>query len=408
MKGAERELIIDFDCFFASVEQQLHPELRGKPVAVLPVKTRSTSCIAASKEARRYGVKTGTGVDEARQLCPGIIFAESTPRAYVQVHHEFIEAVESCLPVEQILSIDELWCRLGDTVPERESVDRLVRHIKDTIARRVGPFVTCSMGVAPNRFLAKLASDMGKPDGLFVIEKDDLPHCLHRLKLRDFCGIGKNMEKRLVDAGITTVKQLTSATKDTLHQAWGSIHGVHMWHWLRGEVTQLPPTKKGVIGHSHVLSPRLRNERGVHAVCHRLMQKAAMRLRKMEYFALGLHLFIKYEDKSEWTDSLKLTETQDTFTLLEAFEQLWARHPIRSQSRPMATGVSFSPIQPASKVTPNLFTTFPGRERLCAAMDALNKRCGRNTVHLGGAMGALDYTPMRIAFTRIPDPEVEG
>jgi len=402
-----QDLIIDLDCYFASVEQQLHPELRGKPVAVIPVLARSTSCIAASKEAKKFGVKTGTGVAEAQQKCPGITFVESTPGAYVQIHHEFIAAVESCLPVESILSIDEVWCKLQGPLRERAAVEKLVLQIKATVAKRIGPYVTCSMGVAPNRPLAKLASDMGKPDGLFVIEKEDLPHCLHDLKLRDFCGIGKNMEKRLIDAGITTVAQLTSASEATLHQAWGSIQGTLMWYTLRGEKIVHPPAKKGVIGHSHVLPPRLRNENGVHAVCHRLLQKAAMRLRKMEYFATGVQMFIKYEQQGYWSDGLTLTETQDTFSLMQAFEQLWAKHPEASSRRPVATGITFSPIIPASKVTPNLFTTVPGRDRLCSLMDSLNKK-GRHLVHLGGSMGAQDYTPMRIAFTRIPDPETEG
>jgi DNA polymerase IV len=402
-----RDLIIDLDSYFASVEQQLHPRLRGKPIAIIPVNTNATCCIAASKEAKKFGVKTGTGVLEARAKCPGIEFVESTPGAYVQMHHEFITAVESCLPVESALSIDEVWCPLQGKLQLKEEVEKLARQIKSTIAHRIGPYVTCSMGIAPNRFLAKLASDMGKPNGLTVIEKQDLPECLHGLELRDFCGIGKNMELRLRQAGICTVKQLTSASRATLHQVWGSINGVHMWHWLRGEVTVPPPTKHTVIGHSHVLPPELRSEKGVHAVCQRLLQKAAMRLRKMEHFTKGLQMFIKYQDHGTWSENISFTETQDTYVLLEAFARLWKRHPDNLWLIPMATGVTLCPIIPQEKVTQNLLTMSPRQDRLCSAVDAINKRGGQNKVVFGGALGALDYTPMRIAFTRIPDPETE-
>ncbi|WP_051946627.1 hypothetical protein [Verrucomicrobium sp. BvORR106] len=275
------DLILDLDCFFASVEQQLDPRLRGRPVAVVPVKSDSTSCIAASKEAKRCGVKTGTRVRDARQLCPDIILVESRPRLYTEYHQRFVTALESRIQVAEVMSIDEAWCLLPKSVNHRTQAEAFARSLKATLTSQVGDWLTYSIGIAPNRFLAKLASDMAKPDGLFMIEQADLPHCLHRLKLRDFCGIGQKMETRLVSHGIRTVAQLTSATRETLHHVWGGIGGVHLWHWLRGEVTETPPTQRRTIGHSHVLPTRLRNDLGTHAVVCRLLQKAAMRLRKM-------------------------------------------------------------------------------------------------------------------------------
>lgn len=403
-----RDMIVDLDCFFASVEQQLRPELRGRPLGIVPVVAESTCCIAASKEAKKCGVKTGTGVREARQRCPEIVLVESRPDVYLEFHHRFFTALEVWVPVAEVMSIDEVWCRLPDSVHTREEAAAFAQRLKTTLRVHLGDVVTYSVGVGPNRFLAKLASDMGKPDGFFTIEKHDLPQCLHGLKLRDFCGIGHSMETRLVNHGITTVAQLTAASRETLHAIWGSIGGHHMWHWLRGEVTELPPTQRRTIGHSHVLPGELRNERGVHAVCHRLLQKAAMRLRKLDHFAAGLSMFIKFTDDRTWSRDIRFTETQDTFVFLDAFEKLWRQHPTRAGIEPMATGVNFAPLIPAHRVTPDFLLHDPRHDTLCTVIDGINKQFGQNSVTFGGALGALDYTPMRIAFTRIPDAETEG
>jgi DNA polymerase-4 len=403
-----RDMIVDLDCFFASVEQQLNPELRGKPVGIVPVVADTTCCIAASKEAKKFGVKTGTGVREAKQMCPEIVLVESRPEMYLEFHHRFFTALEVWVPVAEVMSIDEVRCQAPDSIKSRAEAEAFVRRLKSTLHAHMGEVVTYSVGIGPNHFLAKLASDMGKPDGCFIIEKADLPHCLHRLKLRDFCGIGRQMEQRLKDAGIFTVAQFTSASRETLHSVWGGIVGHYMWHWLRGEVVGQGPTQRRTIGHSHVLPTELRHERGVHAVCHRLVQKAAMRLRKLGYYASSLQMFVNYTDGHTWTREIRFTETQDTLVFLDALEKIWKQLPRRSGVPPLKTGINFAPIIPAHRVTPDLFARHSRHEALCTAIDGINKLYGKNTVTFGGAMGALDYTPMRIAFTRIPDQETEG
>ena len=179
---ALRSLFVDFNSYFASVEQHLRPELRGKPVAVVPVKAETTCCIAASHEARKFGIKTGTRVSDARHMCPGLQIVEARPALYVELHHKLIAAVESCIHVEEVWSIDEMPCELTGRLQKREKACELALKIKKTIAGDVGSELRCSVGIAPNSFLAKTASDMQKPDGLVVIEQQDLPQCLHRLK----------------------------------------------------------------------------------------------------------------------------------------------------------------------------------------------------------------------------------
>src|SRR6478736_2059806 len=170
-----RYLYVDMNSYFASVEQQLRPELRNRPVAVVPVVAETTCCIAASYEAKAFGVKTGTGVAEARQLCPAIRFVEARPREYVQMHHRLVAAVDSCVPVHAVKSIDEMICRLAREHREPEGGIRLGQEVKAAIRRSVGEYVRCSIGLAPNRTLAKMAADMQKPDGLTVIRTAELP-----------------------------------------------------------------------------------------------------------------------------------------------------------------------------------------------------------------------------------------
>ncbi|HZV61315.1 MAG TPA: DNA polymerase, partial [Methylophilaceae bacterium] len=144
-----RALYVDFNSYFASVEQQEVPELRGKPIGVLPIMAETTCCIAASYEAKAFGVKTGTPVREARKLCPNIIFVEARPYLYVEYHHRLVEMVESCTPVERTLSIDEMVCRLTGTQQQKENALSLAARIKSTLADKAGICIRSSIGIAP-------------------------------------------------------------------------------------------------------------------------------------------------------------------------------------------------------------------------------------------------------------------
>ena len=150
--------MVDFNSFFASVEQQFRPELRGRPVAVAPVKAETTCAIAASYEARPFGIKTGTPIAEARRKCPGLVVVVARPPLYVEKHLELVEIIDSCMHVEKTWSIDEMECDLTGAWRQREKAIELARKIKRTIAERAGEWLRCSIGIAPNHLLAKLAS----------------------------------------------------------------------------------------------------------------------------------------------------------------------------------------------------------------------------------------------------------
>jgi DNA polymerase-4 len=401
---ALRSLIIDFNSYFASVEQQDRPELRGRPVAVVPVMTDSTCCIAASYEAKHFGVKTGTRVGDARKLCPGLVLIDARPGLYVEYHHKLIEAVDSVLPVTQVLSIDEMLCALRGPWRDPARALATAREIKIRIARAVGPFLRSSIGIAPNPFLAKTASDMEKPNGLVLLDEHELPERLFPLKLRDFCGVGASMEARLHRCGILTVEQLCRAPKETLHRAWNGIEGDRMYAMLRGEELDRPATQRCTVGHSHVLDPKTRTRPLAEAVLHGLLQKAAARLRGMGYLAAGLSVDIKFVNGEHWSEEMGFLETQDTLDFIRVFALLWQRYPPGAPV-PLRVGVTLFHLTAADNVTQRLPDLERSRLALDRAMDRLNQCYGKNTVFFGGAQEALDSSPSRIAFTNIPARE---
>src|SRR5208337_3748283 len=228
-------LFVDMNSYFASVEQDSRPELRGKPVAIVPMMVDTTCCLAASYEAKAFGVKTGTIVADAKRMCPELVLVEARHEIYVQYHHRIVEAVESCLPVTAALSVDPMACRLMGRERPLQAAMELGRKVKRSILERVGPMMRSSVGLATNRYLAKVASDMEKPDGLVALPLDILPEALRQLTLRDLPGIGARTEKRLNEKGIRTMDDMLALGCEQAGELWGSVWGERLWHWLQGE-----------------------------------------------------------------------------------------------------------------------------------------------------------------------------
>ncbi|MCS6785590.1 MAG: DNA polymerase [Thiobacillaceae bacterium] len=404
-----RALLLDFNAYFASVEQQLDPRLRGRPVAVLPVLAATTCCIAASYEAKRRGVKTGTPVQEARRLCPDIVFVQARPRVYVEMHQRLIELIDAVIPIAEVLSIDEVMCELtGSWQQEAVAVAR-AREVKRRILSDVGECLTCSIGIAPNRFLAKLASDLHKPDGLTVLRQEDLPQALFGLQLTDLPGVSGAMQARLARAGISTVEALCRADRATLRRVWGGIEGERMYERLRGLEPPLPPGRRASIGHSHVLPPQLRTDAGAYAVLSKLTQKAAVRLRAEGYCAGRMTIALDYRGRPPWVDGVRFAPTRATLDLLKLLAALWAGRPRgRSAAEPVKVSVTLWELTPADQVPLELFGDHARQAGLDAALDRLRRKYGPGAVYFGGAHGALAEAPMRISFTHVPDLRLEA
>ena len=396
-------LFLDMNSYFASVEQEMDPSLRGKPVAVVPLLADSTCCIAVSYEGKAFGVKTGTLVGEARKLCPKMKFIVGDHSNYVRYHNKIVEAVESCVPVDSVCSIDEMACRLTGYQRDVQVASELAVKIKATIKEKVGSSLKCSIGLGPNRYLAKIAGDMKKPDGFTVIQPCDLPEFLYQLKLRDLTGVGKKTEERLIRNGITSMKQLLSLSPAEMNKAWGSICGEEMWHLLRGENLVIKETEQKSISHSHVLPPDLRNKAGAMRILKKLTDKAATRLRKEGFFASGLNIYVRFLGQNAWQARCNLMETQDTLAFIHAIKTLWKELPA---GQVYAVGVAMSGLVPEAFHSPSLFED-QRRCQLTRTLDQLNDKFGKDVLHYGATHESTGLVPLRIAFTRIPD-EDEG
>lgn len=395
-------LFVDLNSYFASVEQELRPELRDKPVAVVPLMADTTCCIAASYEAKRFGVKTGTRVGEAKRMCPGLILVQGRPATYVKCHHDVLAAAETVLPIHAVHSIDEFSCRLLGAQKEPAAAEELARNVKRAIAQRVGPRLRCSIGIAPNRVLAKVASDMQKPDGLVIIRRDDLPDRLLGLDLMDLPGIGPRMRARLVRGGITTMEQLVRLDESEMAGLWESVVGRWWFHMLRGDELPEPATHRRSISQSHVLAPDLRKDDAARGVLIKLLSRAAARTRKLEYWAKRATLSLKYLDGRVWHESAGFPECNDTLTLAGLLIQMWERRPAGTLLR---VGVVLDELAGRGSATGALFEEARGREDLAKAMDAVNAKYGRAAVYIASMQEVKSGRPGSIAFGSIPDVE---
>jgi DNA polymerase-4 len=427
-------LHIDLNSFFASVEQQLHPEYRGKPLAVVPTMADTTCCIAASYEAKALGIKTGTQVGEAKKICPEIILIAGDHANYAEYSKRISDAVELACPVSHHPSIDEMVCELMGREREPPRARQIALAIKESIYSNVGVALRCSIGMAPNRYLAKIASDMQKPDGLIGLLPSQLPRAIAHLELRDLPGIGARTEVRLNAKGITTMEQLLALDRNGMHGLFNSIWGDRMYHWLRGAATgddgaPIPGDVQKSLGHSHVLAPEHRSPEGSWAVAHKLIHKAAMRLRMEHFYTGSLAVSIRYqltreqaEARSElggregkvkrhysgiknsgWGMEARFRDCQDTLTLLEVLRSLWAQRPQGPDfNRPFFVGITLRNLIPEDEHQAELFADPNNRAQLSNTMDKLNLKYGHTTLHFAGMLPARESAPTRIAFTQIP------
>ena len=398
--GRLRYAFVDMNSFFASVEQQDDPSLRGSPVGVAAVNVPTTACIATSYEAKRLGIRTGTSVAEARAICPSVVILEARPKRYVEVHHGLVRAVGSCLPVGAVESIDEMWGRLDPAACSRDDAVELAVRIKAALADEVGDHITCTVGVAPNRFLAKIATEMRKPDGLVILEHHDLPDALFGLELVELPGIARAMLARLNRYYIETVRDLCRADVGTLRSVWGGVVGERWHRWLRGEDLVLPNGVRRSVGHSHVLSPHHRSDDKAQAVFVRLIHKAAARLRYLGLGARQVEFYVSYAWREEgWRARVRLDLTQSTSAVVREFRAVW---PQRPRGTPTQLAVTFLRVRPWRGSTPTLPFDRRNDPSLDRLLDEANDRFGPKTLLWGGMLGVEDSAPTRISFTHVP------
>ncbi len=331
-------------------------------------------------------VKTGTGIRKARGLCLTIQLVLSRPDIYIQHHHKIVEAVETVHPVHEVHSIDEMSIKLRG--PDRDPIvaRRFAMEMKAAIRARVGEWMRCSIGIAPNAMLAKTAGEMVKPDGIVYIGHDELPDRLYSLEMTDLPGINHGIHAQLRSHGIYTMPHLCGASKRRLREAWGSILGETWWEWLHGHDPWVKPAKRKNIGHQHVLAPDLRPRESARAVEIRLLMKAATRLRAEKYWCTKLTLQVRPMDEPSWSIYQNLEPCQCTVRLLHHLDALWEQ---RSAEFIFCVGVPLSGLVRDGCVERQLFDQDRKTTELAHTMDAINSKHGHAKVYFGSMHHAL-------------------
>lgn len=395
-----RYMYVDFNSFFASCEQQLRPELRGRPVAVVPMIADSTCAIAASYEAKAFGVKTGTLVRDAKLMCPGIVFIPAEHGRYVRFHHKALEIIDTVLPITQVCSIDEVCCYLSGSHSEIERATQLSVEVKKQLAQHLGECLTVSIGLGPNQLLAKIAADMQKPNGLTYLKNNELIEKLSPLPVSDIPGVGSKMKERLNRQNIKTIGDLYKRSEGELRSIWGSIWGLRLYHTLRGLDLRFENQTGKSIGHQHVLPPVKRHRAGAIVTLEKLLLKASVRLRKAEKLAANMYISIRYLDGSRFKQEVKFSPTQSDQELIAILTQTLQKN--FSRSKPIKVAVVLGKLSSATEGQQLSFFTDPRKENLSHVVDKLNAKFGRHTVAIGSQIDQKSAAPTRIAFSRVP------
>ena len=345
-----RRLFIDFDSFYASVEQQDNEEYRGKPVIVVPVVSDYTCAIAASYQAKRLGVKTGTRVKTAKEKIPGLFVCSARPHRYVEVHNQILEVLSQHFEKIQVLSIDEMACEIDEE--DDFDCEMIAANLKLDLMDALGEHISCSIGVARNVFLSKVAADMEKPNG-FTALGQKAQEQLETLGLTDLPGIAEKMEARLNQSKIKTVNDLFSMEELKLKKAWGSVIGARWYHMIRGSLqcdyglsdNEIPKS----FGHTHVLPPSKRDDAGSFEVFEALLYKALERLNKHRIGAKRVSIYLSWrntETKKRGTykkvSPIAIASSDYTYWSIIARE-LWKQLPeLDLKDIPLIVGIRFT------------------------------------------------------------------
>ncbi|MDI7245908.1 MAG: DNA polymerase IV [Bacillota bacterium] len=397
--GSETTIIhIDMDAFFAAVEQWAHPELRGKPVIVCGDPDGRGVVSTASYEARAFGVRSAMPVKEARRLCPQGVFLSSHLSDYAAISERLLEVYRRYTPVVEPFSIDEAF--LDVTGCERLHGDAvaIARSIKEEVRRHLG--LTCSVGVAPNKFLAKMASDMHKPDGLTVIQAEDVPRVIWPLPVGKLYGVGEKTAGALASMGITTAKALAEVPVEMLTARFGVMGRV--LHDVANGIDS-SPVDPGVwerpksVGRETTLAEDSADEEALVRHLLSLSEQVARRLRKHDLVARTVTLKLRYSDFTTLTRS----HTLDDFTcydedLYRAAVELFRSNWTRSR-KVRLIGVTASTLAPSHDYTCQL-ALFEGplsherRRSLASALDRVRDRFGEGAVTRASL---IDIAPRR-------------
>jgi DNA polymerase-4 len=377
---------VDMNAFFASVEQQADPQLRGKPIAVIG-RAKRTVITTSSYEARAFGVKTGMTVWEARQKCPAIIFVVGDNRKYTDTSSRIVRLMQQFTPLVEVFSIDEAFLDVSGCLTLFGSAERIALLLKAQIRHHFG--ITCSIGIAPNKLLAKLASDMQKPDGLTVIGPEDVTRVLERVPAKDLCGVGGKTARQLALYGIGTCGELGRFPVDILRRRFGVV-GERLSLMGRGvDDSPVIPAEEAdevkSVSHSMTLERDIDSRLEILKFLLQLSEMVGRRARRYRVWGKTVTLSIRYADFDTWTgrqETLRhhINQSEDIYnTVVAILDSLVLLQPVR------LLGVRLSNLGYEGDQLP-LFPDERKKARLVDAMDEVNDRYGDFSVTFGSLL----------------------
>ncbi len=423
-RGIER-LYLDFDSFFASAEQHFNPDLRGRPVGVVPLDALHTGCIAVSRQAKAQGVKSGATIRQAREIVPDMVFVVARHDVYVRLHKRILDVIETVVPVAHVRSIDEVVCNLLPSEGARG--EDLARQLKTAISTAFSDVLTCSIGMAPTELLAKIAAELHKPNGFKLIKAQDLPQVLSGIDLDDLPGISKGMRARLEAAQVHNFIDLWALAPKQARAIWGSVEGERFWNGLHGYHTERPATKKSMFGHSRILPRDWRNPEKVKICARLLTESAGRRVRRADVRATKLTLSFRgggaksasgrRSDDKQWSWEGSFAPARDDHTFMTALSAGLAEAERRLPFQPRSVSVMIHGLIGTTEVTGDLFAASPGAssgasetadrakwEKVSDLMDGLRAKLGPQALSLGPQTEVPGgYVGAKIAFGRIPE-----
>ncbi len=368
-------LCMDMDAFFASVEQSANPHLRGKPIAVIGAKER-TVVVTSSYEARAEGVKTGMSKYEALKVCPHLTLVTASTGKYTYISTEINKYLRTITPEVEVYSIDEAFLDISNT--EINPVDAAYM-IKSFVKKTFN--ITCSVGVGPNKLIAKMASGVNKPDGFYMVEPDEVIDFVDSFELGDIWGIGRRLAKRFRELGIFSPKDLRDFGQERLEEMFG-IYGTRLYKMVCGQyaggvVSEEPPVKS--IGHSMTMPVFLTKREEALNYILQLSEMVSARARKNGFAGKTVHLTIRDTEMS----SVGKRKTFGFFTSathhiyeesVSIFDELWNKTPIR------LLGITLGNLVSEYVALTNIMDDFQKYPQLYDAIDKINSKFGKNAV----------------------------
>ena len=395
---------LDINSCFATIEQQANPRLRGKPIAVAAYDSPAGCIVAPSIEAKKYGVTVGMRVRDGKMLCPHLIVLTPDPAKYRNVHLQFRKLLENYTDKAIPRSIDEFVLDLEGYPAYRKGMINVAREIKEKIKREIGGWLTVSVGISTNRFLAKVGAGLNKPDGLDVIDKNNFRDIYSKLSLVDLCGIKTRNAIRLNNAGVYTVLDFYKASVQKLKAAFGSILAYYWYVRLHGWEIDNVTFGRRSYGNSFALPKPLLRVEELAPILQKLTEKTGMRMRKAGYVARGVHLAIAYRDNSFWHKGVSLPDyIFDSRDIYKVAFKLLNMSPYRSPDRNLA--VSCFNLERVKNMQLSFLEDFDKKQKLVNAIDLINERWGNFVITPGGMLGTDNVVIDRIAFGGVKELE---